>query len=201
MCIQCTRIAGSGPAAAVSAKSYAPDASRCDDGRPEPPVGTPVGRNGPSPPSRLALTSEIAERHDRGRPAAGQEQWRSTDPIAAEEATTLTTAAGTAPAARKAGRSGLLFAAGAFAMFVVVWVGSAVALTGDAAFVDSAWQWLRGLPAPVEVVVWVVFLPIAVGMWIWESTWQPFVGFLLACGMVGWTLVAVSGLRRALRGR
>jgi hypothetical protein len=45
----------------------------------------------------------------------------------------------------------------------------------------------------------VVFLPIAVGLWIWESTWPPIVGLLLAGGMVAWTLVAVGGLVRALR--
>jgi hypothetical protein len=90
------------------------------------------------------------------------------------------------------------FAIGAFAMFIVVWVGFVLALRGDHGFVDSAWQWLRGLPVPVQVVVWVIVLPIAVSLWIWESTWPPLVGFLLAGGMVAWTLVAVGGLVRAL---
>ena len=100
---------------------------------------------------------------------------------------------------RRAGRVDRLFAVGASAMFVVLWVGFAFALRGDRAFLDTSWQWLRGLPAPIQVVVWVVFLPIAVGLWIWESTWPPSVGFLLAGGMVAWTLVAVGGLVRALR--
>jgi hypothetical protein len=84
-------------------------------------------------------------------------------------------------------------------MFVVLWVGFAIALWGDRAFVDTAWQWLRGLPAPVQVVVWVVILPIAVGLWIRESSWPPAAALLLAGGMVAWTLVAVAGLTRALR--
>jgi hypothetical protein len=92
-----------------------------------------------------------------------------------------------------------LLAVGAFAMFVILWVGFAIALRGDHAFLDTSWQWLRGLPVPIQVVVWLVFLPIAVGLWIWESTWPPIVGLLLAGGMVAWTLVAVDGLLRALR--
>lgn len=92
-----------------------------------------------------------------------------------------------------------LLAVGAFAMFVILWVGFAIALRGDHAFLDTSWQWLRGLPVPIQVVVWLVFLPIAVGLWIWESTWPPIVGLLLAGGMVAWTLVAVGGLLRALR--
>jgi hypothetical protein len=100
---------------------------------------------------------------------------------------------------RQPGRADRLFALGAFAMFVVLWVGFAIALRGDHAILDTTWDWLRGLPGPIQIVTWVVFLPIAVGLWIWESTWPPLVGILLACGMIAWTLVAVAGLRRAFR--
>jgi hypothetical protein len=92
-----------------------------------------------------------------------------------------------------------LFAIGAFAMFVVLWIGFAIALRGDHGFLDASWQWLRALPMPVQVVVWVVILPIAVGLWAWESTWPPIVGILLAGGMVAWTLVAIAGVVRAFR--
>jgi hypothetical protein len=91
------------------------------------------------------------------------------------------------------------FALGAFALFVVLWVGFAIALRGDHAILDATWDWLRGLPDPIQIVTWVVFLPIAVGLWIWESTWPPLVSVLFGAGMVAWTLVAVAGLVRAFR--
>ena len=91
------------------------------------------------------------------------------------------------------------FAIGAFAMFVIVWVGYAIALRGDRGSIDQSWEWLRGLPAPIQVIVWVVILPIAVGMWIFESEWTPTAGVLLGVGMIAWTLVAVAGVVRALR--
>jgi hypothetical protein len=91
------------------------------------------------------------------------------------------------------------FAMGAFAMFVIVWVGYAMALRGDRGAIDQGWEWLRGLPAPIQVVVWLVFLPIAVGMWIFESEWPPMAGALLGIGMIAWTLVAVAGVVRAFR--
>lgn len=53
---------------------------------------------------------------------------------------------------------------------------------------------------PIEIVVWLVFLPLAVGLWVCESTWSTLAGILLAFGMVVWTLVAVGGLLRAVRG-
>lgn len=91
-----------------------------------------------------------------------------------------------------------LFPIGAFAMFVVLWIGFAMSLRGDRGLIDSAWQWLRGLPVPVQPIVWVVILPIAVGLWIYESPWSQTVGLLLALGMVAWTLVAVAALVRVI---
>jgi hypothetical protein len=84
-------------------------------------------------------------------------------------------------------------------MFVILWVGCALALQGNHAFIDTAWQWLCGLPAPLQAVVWVIILPIAVGLWIWESSWTPIASLLLATGMIAWTLVALVGMVRALR--
>ena len=91
------------------------------------------------------------------------------------------------------------FAIGAFAMFVVVWVGYAIALRGDRGLIDQGWEWLRGLPAAIQVIVWLVYLPIADGMWLFESDWPPTAGALLGVGMFAWTLVAVAGLVRAFR--
>ena len=100
---------------------------------------------------------------------------------------------------RRVGRVDMAFAIGAFAMFVIVWVGYAIALLGDRGFIDQSWEWLRSLPPPVQVIVWVVILPIAVGMWIFQSEWPTLAGVLLGMGMIAWTLVAVAGVVRALR--
>ena len=105
----------------------------------------------------------------------------------------------TGPSVRRAGVFDKAFAVAVFAMFVVVWVGFAIVLLGDRSFVDQAWESLRAMPAPIQLVVWVLFLPIAVGMWIIESDWSTFVGLLLGLGMVVWTIVAVAGLVRAFR--
>jgi len=102
--------------------------------------------------------------------------------------------------ARRPGAPDRVFAVGAFAMFILLWIGFAIVALGDPRAFDPTWQWLRGLPTPVAQVVWVAFLPLAVGLWIWETTWPPAVGLLLGAGMVCWTLVAVAGLVRAVRG-
>lgn len=90
---------------------------------------------------------------------------------------------------------------GAFAVFVLTWAGFAYALAVDPAILDDVWAWFQGLQMPLAVVIWIVFLPLVVGLWIWESTWPPLVGLALGLGMLAWTLASVSGTIRLLRGR
>jgi hypothetical protein len=92
-----------------------------------------------------------------------------------------------------------VFAVGAFAMFVALWIGFAIVVLGDPRFFDPLWKWLRTLPTPIQAIAWIVFLPLAVGLWLWESSWPPIVSAVLAGGMIAWTLVAANGLLRASR--
>lgn len=87
----------------------------------------------------------------------------------------------------------------AIVIFVLLWVGFALALVVNQDWLDLLWSWLRSLPLVVEIIVWVLFLPIMVGLWIWESSWPALVRLLGFAGIVAWTLVAVSGLRKAMQ--
>lgn len=84
----------------------------------------------------------------------------------------------------------------ALAIFAVLWVGLAVALVMNPEWLDLLWGWVRALPLVAEIVVWVLFLPITVGLWIWESSWPAFVRLLGFAGIVGWTLLALSSFLR-----
>jgi hypothetical protein len=87
----------------------------------------------------------------------------------------------------------------AVVIFVILWVGFASSLVVNPEWLDSLWNWVRALPTVAEVIVWVLLLPIMVGLWIWESSWSDLVRLLAAAGIVGWTLLAVSSFLRAVR--
>jgi hypothetical protein len=87
----------------------------------------------------------------------------------------------------------------AIVIFVLLWVGFAIALVVNPEWLDLLWNWVRALPLVAEIVVWVALLPIMVGLWIWESSWPAFVRLLASAGIVGWTLLAVSSFVRAVR--
>jgi ABC-type amino acid transport system permease subunit len=54
--------------------------------------------------------------------------------------------------------------------------------------VDQAWQTVRGLPLIVQIAVWVLFLPVMIGLWVWETSWPLMVRLVLVIGVAGWNL-------------
>ena len=84
-------------------------------------------------------------------------------------------------------------------VFAILWVGFAIALIVNREWLDLLWNWVQALPTVVEIIVWILFLPIMVGLWIWESSWSDPVRLLAFAGIVAWTIVAVSGFLRAWR--
>jgi hypothetical protein len=87
----------------------------------------------------------------------------------------------------------------AVAIFAVLWIGFAVALVLNPEWLDMLWSTVRELPLVAEIVIWVLFLPIMVGVWVWQSDWPALVRLLGFAAIVAWTLLAVSGLRRSAR--
>jgi len=81
-------------------------------------------------------------------------------------------------------------------IFVFLWVGFAIALVTNREWLDILWSLVRDLPLLVEIIVWVVFLPVMVLLWIWESSWPALVRSLGYAGVAAWTLLAVSSLFR-----
>ena len=85
------------------------------------------------------------------------------------------------------------------AVFVVLWVGCVTALVVNREWLDVLWNWVQALPLVPKTIIWLIFTPITVGLWIWESSW-PILGRLVGfTGIVAWTLLAVSSLYKAFR--
>lgn len=83
-----------------------------------------------------------------------------------------------------------------FAIFAVIWVAFGAALIWSQGSLDGAWQWVRSLPLVVQGMVWLLFLPVMMGLWIWETTWPLILRLVVIVGIAGWNLVVL--LPRAL---
>jgi hypothetical protein len=73
---------------------------------------------------------------------------------------------------------------GAFAVFALLWAGFAAALIWSQGSLDQTWEWIRGLPLLLQGLVWLLFLPVVAGLWVWETTW-PLVMRLVLVGGLG----------------
>jgi len=87
----------------------------------------------------------------------------------------------------------------AIAIFAMLWVGFALALLVNREWFGLLWDSVRALPSLVEIIIWVLFLPIMAGLGIWESSWPAFARLLAFAGIIVWTLLAVSSFLRAAR--
>jgi hypothetical protein len=78
-----------------------------------------------------------------------------------------------------------------FAVFALLWIGFGIALVWSQGSLDAAWAWTRSLPLLLQGVLWLLFLPVMVGLWIWETTWPLALRLVLVLGVAGWNLLVL----------
>jgi hypothetical protein len=76
-----------------------------------------------------------------------------------------------------------------FLVFAIAWLAFGAALVWSQGSLDAAWQWTRSLPLLVQGVVWLLFLPVMMGLWVWETTWPLAVRLVVVLGIAGWNLL------------
>lgn len=77
------------------------------------------------------------------------------------------------------------------AIFALIWVAFGAGLVMSQGSIDQAWQTIRALPLIAQLLVWLLFLPAMVGLWVWETTWPFVVRIVLVIGIAGWNLLVL----------
>lgn len=81
--------------------------------------------------------------------------------------------------------------------FAVLWIGFAVALIVNPAWLEDLWNWVQSLPSLVRILAWIFLTPLMTALWIWESSWTTILRVLAFAGIAGWTALALSSFRKA----
>jgi hypothetical protein len=76
-----------------------------------------------------------------------------------------------------------------FLVFLALWIGFGVALVWSQGSLDDTWRYIQSLPLLVQLVAWLLFLPVMAGLWIWETTWPFLVRLTLVGGVAAWNLL------------
>jgi hypothetical protein len=76
-----------------------------------------------------------------------------------------------------------------FGAVVGLWVAFFVLTLASPATLHDAWAWLRELPLLLELGMWILALPWALALAVWQSSWADWVQTtLIATFAIGWTL-------------
>jgi hypothetical protein len=83
-----------------------------------------------------------------------------------------------------------------FVMFAIAWVAFGAALVLSQGSLDQAWHAIRSWPVILQLAAWLLFLPVMVGLWVWETSWPVVFRLVVVVGLAGWNLLVL--LPRAL---
>lgn len=76
----------------------------------------------------------------------------------------------------------------AFVVLTLLWLAFAAALLLNRDLLDTVWQSFRSWPLIVQIIVGLLILPVAAGLWIWETSWPLLVRLILVAGLA-WATV------------
>lgn len=76
-----------------------------------------------------------------------------------------------------------------FGLFALIWLAFGAGLIWSQGSLDQAWQTIRAQPLIVQLVVWGLFLPVMIGLWVWETSWPIIVRLVVVLGIAGWNLL------------
>ena len=88
-----------------------------------------------------------------------------------------------------------------FVVFLLIWVALGAALILNPGTVDELWVSLGGLPLVVQLVIWLLFLPVMAALWVWQTDWPELIRILIVLGLAGWTLLVFRPKWLRLPGR
>lgn len=76
----------------------------------------------------------------------------------------------------------------AFSILTLLWLGFAAALLFNRDMLDTIWQAFRTWPLILQLVVGLLVLPVALGLWIWETSWPLLLRLVLVLALA-WVTV------------
>lgn len=77
----------------------------------------------------------------------------------------------------------------ALVLFAVLWIAFGVAIVTNQGGLDAAWAWLRDQHIIVQGLAWLLFLPVTIGLWIWETGWPFLLRLVLVGGLAFWSIL------------
>ena len=83
-----------------------------------------------------------------------------------------------------------------FAVFLVIWLGFGLLLVTNPAALGQVWDAINDQPLILQLVLWLLFLPVMAGLWVWQASgWPDLVRVAAVLALAGWTLLVMKPSR------
>jgi hypothetical protein len=75
-----------------------------------------------------------------------------------------------------------------FAILALLWLGFGAALLFNRQILGKAWQSFRRLPLLIQLALALFFLPVVLGLWIWQTSWPVWLRLALVAALAWMTV-------------
>ena len=75
-----------------------------------------------------------------------------------------------------------------FTVFTFLWLAFVAALLLKREALKNVWRSIRRLPLLVQLLLWLLFLPVMLGLWIWQTSWPLWLRLVLVAGLAWWNV-------------
>ena len=82
----------------------------------------------------------------------------------------------------------MLFNIFVFILFTLLWLAFMAALLFRREMLKNTWQRIRSLHLLVQLILWLLFLPVMLGLWIWQTSWPFWLRLILVVGIAWWNV-------------
>ena len=76
----------------------------------------------------------------------------------------------------------------AFAVLALLWLAFGMALVFNQEMLQTIWQLFRGWPLVGQLLTVLLTLPVAAGLWIWNTSWPLWLRLILVIGLAAATV-------------
>ncbi len=85
----------------------------------------------------------------------------------------------------------------AFTILALLWLAFLLALVFNRELLVNTWNTLRSWPLVIQLMIWLLTLPVTLGLWIWNTSWPIILRLLLVIGLAWITLYTFFPKRKA----
>lgn len=75
-----------------------------------------------------------------------------------------------------------------FMLFTLLWLAFAAVLFFERRKLENDWRSIRRMPLLIQLVLWLLFLPVMLGLWIWQTSWPLWLRLGLVTGLAWWNV-------------